>query len=351
MKAWQPITCLTVVMFGASACIPMGRGEAAPNVRLDPAVIVQEDGVTSRSESARPMVDLVVPKAVKVADAIYVVAPGDSLRSIGNKTGAGSEAIALANNLAKPFVVKVGQRLQIPGGRYHLVSAGETGIAIARAYGTRWEVLITLNQLEPPYVLRLGRRLKVPSGTDTANAVDATKARAQNFSVHIDEIFAGAVPVGGARDTTVQTGPGRVSATSAAPTATAMLPARVSGFIWPIVGAKLARRFGPYGEGRVNRGVDIAAPEGTAIRAVAEGVVVYAARDVALFDGLVLLRHAEGWTSAYGSAADLRVREGQAVRKGEVIGLVGPGQDQGPQLHFELRRNQIPVDPVRYLGL
>lgn len=97
--------------------------------------------------------------------------------------------------------------------------------------------------------------------------------------------------------------------------------------------------------------MDIAAPEGTAIRAVAEGVVVYAARDVALFDGLVLLRHAEGWTSAYGYAADLRVQEGQAVRKGEVIGLVGPGQDQGPQLHFELRRNQIPVDPVRYLGL
>src|SRR6218665_2747404 len=70
-----------------------------------------------------------------IAGTSYTVQPGDSLRSMSVKTGAGSEAIARANDIPPPFVIRVGQRLVIPGGRYHLVRDGETGIAIAVAYG------------------------------------------------------------------------------------------------------------------------------------------------------------------------------------------------------------------------
>jgi murein DD-endopeptidase MepM/ murein hydrolase activator NlpD len=290
-----------------------------------------------------------MPNALSVQDSLYVVVAGDTLRAIGNRTGAGSEAIASANGLTAPFTVKVGQRLKIPGGRYHQVASGEAGIAIARAYGTDWAALIRLNRLEPPYVLRIGQRLKLP--TDDSFALDVGRdfpvtnggavTRAQAFSVNIDELLAGTTP---AEDKGVSAAP------SSVPLGRNEVGLKLGGFIWPITNGRVARGFGPYGEGRVNRGIDIATQEGTEIRAAATGVVVYAARDVAIFDGLILLRHADGWTTAYGYAVDIRVREGQNIRKGEVIGLVGPGPDQGPQLHFELRKGQDPVDPLRYFG-
>ena len=71
----------------------------------------------------------------------YIVKPGDTLRGIANKTGAGSQIIARANGLEAPYVINPGQRLAIPGGRYHRISSGETGIAIARAYGVPGAIL------------------------------------------------------------------------------------------------------------------------------------------------------------------------------------------------------------------
>src|SRR3546814_3248775 len=76
----------------------------------------------------------VVPNARTIPESSYIVSPGDTLRGVGNSTGAGSEILAKANGLQPPYVIYPGQRLRVPGGRYHLVSDGETGIAIARAY-------------------------------------------------------------------------------------------------------------------------------------------------------------------------------------------------------------------------
>ncbi len=93
----------------------------------------------------------VVTDAVNVPSQSYVVVPGDTLRGIADKTGAGSEAIARANHIDQPFTVYTGQKLQIPGGRYHRVKRGESGIAIARAYGVPWHGIVDLNELEDPY--------------------------------------------------------------------------------------------------------------------------------------------------------------------------------------------------------
>ena len=82
---------------------------------------------------------------------------------LAEKTGAGSEAIARANRIEWPFVVRAGQRLAVPGGRYHQVKRGESGIAIARAYGVAWHTIVDLNQLEDPYILREGQRILLPS--------------------------------------------------------------------------------------------------------------------------------------------------------------------------------------------
>lgn len=111
----------------------------------------------------------VTPHAQQVQGGTYSVQSGDTLRGIGNKTGAGSEAIARANGLVEPWVIYPGQQLIIPGGTYHDVEAGETGIAIARAYQVQWADMVAANGLEEPYILRIGQKLRIPDGGGYAN--------------------------------------------------------------------------------------------------------------------------------------------------------------------------------------
>lgn len=274
---------------------------------------------------------VVRPTAREVTATSYVVAPGDTLRGIGNRTGAGSEAIAAANALEPPYTVRVGQRLIIPAGRYHEVLAGQSGIAIARAYGVSWAALIEENGLVEPYLLRVGQRLRLPASGAPARP-RSIEEQAQAFHLDIDGIMAGNQPASANRPTPAPApaaGPGR--------------------FAWPLTGP-LLQRFGPAGNGRVNNGINIAAARGTPVRASAPGVVTYAGSEIALFGGLILIDHGGGWTSAYGHLDRLDVAVGQSVRAGQTIGTTGEsGQVQEPQLHFELRRDTRPVDPLRQL--
>ena len=257
----------------------------------------------------------------------YVVQPGDTLRGIGNRTGAGSEAIAAANSLAAPYVLRTGQRLAIPGGRYHEVSAGETGIAIARAYGVGWSALVAENGLAEPYVLRVGQRLRLPGG---ATAPMTPEESAAAFTLDIDDIMTGSAPA-----------PVRPPAAAAAAVA--------NRFAWPLEG-RLLQRFGPAGGGRVNDGIKIAASLGAPVRAAAGGRIAYAGTDVPLLGGLILIEHTGGWISAYGHLDRVAVRNGDVVESGAIIATAGEsGQVREPQLHFELRQNRRPVDPLRQL--
>lgn len=273
--------------------------------------------------------------------------PGDTLRAIGAMTGAGSEGIAMENDLAPPYTLHPGQQLRIPAGRYHRVAAGETGIGIALAYGVDWGEVVTINALAEPYILRVGQRLRLPASARplTPEQVDVA-ARAAAFRLDIDDIMTGSQPALAAR-----TRPAAASAAPRAPVTTAIAPpAAFSGrFQWPLQG-KLIARFGPLAPGKVNDGINIAAARGTPIHAAAAGVVAYAGDQIAVYGGLILIDHGGGWMSAYGHAAKIDVQRGQAVKAGEVIGLAGAtGQVQSPQLHFQLRKNRIPVDPMKQL--
>jgi murein DD-endopeptidase MepM/ murein hydrolase activator NlpD len=275
----------------------------------------------------------------------YVVASGDTLRGIGNRTGAGSEAIAAANALEAPYTVRVGQRLVIPAGRYHEVLAGQSGIAIARAYGVSWASLIQENALVEPYVLRVGQRLRLPASGAPASP-RSIEDQAQAFHLDIEGIMAGNQPAGPA-----VTAAARPSAPATGPaTGPVTTPATGPGrFAWPLTGT-LLQRFGPAGNGRVNNGINIAAAPGTPVRAAAAGTVTYADDEIALFGGLILIDHGGGWSSTYAHLDQLSVTVGQSVRAGQVIGTSGEsGQVQQPQLHFEIRRDRRPVDPLRQL--
>ena len=269
----------------------------------------------------------------------YVVQPGDTLRGIGNRTGAGSEAIAAANSLTAPYVLRPGQRLSIPGGRFHEVTTGSTGIAIARAYGVSWSALIAENGLIEPYVLRVGQRLRLPSGAATAMTPEESAAA---FTLDIDDIVTGSAP---AADASVTDAP----ATAARPPAAAPAATGTARFVWPIEG-RLLQRFGPAGGGRVNDGIKIAASRGAPVRAAASGRIAYAGTEVPLLGGLILIEHAGGWISAYGHLDRVAVRNGDVVESGAIIAAAGEsGQAREPQLHFELRQNRRPVDPLRQL--
>lgn len=292
---------------------------------------------------ARP----VNPDARTVESSTYEVRPGDTLRGIAERTGAASEAIARANGLSAPFVIQPGQRLTIPGGRYHLVRAGETGIAIARAYGVDWSRIVTDNSLAEPYILRVGQRVLIPGGSSAERPVTAAE-RAAAFRLDIDDLVTGSEPAIASnqrpvRPTTTPAKPVPSVAQVAPPTSA---PGR---FVWPVRGSVIGR-FGPGRSGERNNGIKIAVPVGTPILAAADGVVAYAGSDVAAFGGLVILKHGSALTTVYGHASQLLVTRGQAVKKGQRIALSGAtGFAERPMLHFEVRQGRAPVNPSGYL--
>ena len=120
-------------------------------------------------------------------------------------------------------------------------------------------------------------------------------------------------------------------------------------FLWPVHGRILANYGLSNGETH-NQGIDIAAPLGTLVRAADAGTVAYAGSEVKGYGNLVLIKHANGWISAYAHLDDIVVQKGDTVSAGEVIAKVGDTGGVGePQLHFELRRGKKPVDPKEFL--
>jgi murein DD-endopeptidase MepM/ murein hydrolase activator NlpD len=120
-----------------------------------------------------------------------------------------------------------------------------------------------------------------------------------------------------------------------------------SGFIWPVNGV-LTSGFGPRW-GRMHEGIDIGAPSGTGIRAVAAGRIIYAGYNAGGYGNLTIIDHGNGLATAYAHQSAIYI-SGGSVSQGTVIGAVGStGSSTGPHLHFEVRVNGSPVDPLGYL--
>ena len=123
-----------------------------------------------------------------------------------------------------------------------------------------------------------------------------------------------------------------------------------AGARWPLRGRVLAS-YGVAADGTHNDGINIAASRGTPIEAVESGIVAYAGNELRGYGNLVLVKHANGWISAYAHCDELLVKKGDPVYRGKVIAKVGAtGGVSEPQLHFELRQGKRPVDPRGYLG-
>jgi murein DD-endopeptidase MepM/ murein hydrolase activator NlpD len=122
------------------------------------------------------------------------------------------------------------------------------------------------------------------------------------------------------------------------------------GFRWPVRGRVIAA-FGPKSNGVQNDGINLAVPEGTPIKAAEDGVVAYAGSELKGYGNLVLVRHSNGFVTAYAHASDILVKRGETVKRGQVIAHAGQtGNVTSPQLHFEIRKGATPVDPSQYLS-
>ncbi|MGA9487594.1 MAG: LysM peptidoglycan-binding domain-containing M23 family metallopeptidase, partial [Methylocella sp.] len=117
-------------------------------------------------------------------------------------------------------------------------------------------------------------------------------------------------------------------------------------FRWPARG-RIIQAFKSGG----NDGINIAVPEGTSVKAAESGVVAYAGNELKGYGNLILIRHPNGFVSAYANTGDIEVKRGETVKRGQTIAKSGQsGNVATPQLHFELRKGTTPVDPTQYLA-
>ena len=117
-------------------------------------------------------------------------------------------------------------------------------------------------------------------------------------------------------------------------------------FRWPARG-RIIQGFKPGG----NDGINIAVPEGTSVKAAESGVVAYAGNELKGYGNLILIRHPNGFVSAYANNGNIEVKRGETVKRGQTIAKSGQsGNVASPQLHFELRKGTKPVDPTQYLA-
>ncbi|MCE2510924.1 MAG: M23 family metallopeptidase [Alphaproteobacteria bacterium] len=244
------------------------------------------------------------------------VRKGDTVYGIARRHGADIRSLIDANGLKPPYLLRVGQRLNLPGQRTYRVVKGDTVYGISRKFGVDMRDLVQGNGMRSPYRITVGQTLYLPANGRLERAATASKVPRRSLA-----------------------------ASKVAPPP----PRGERNFLIPVKG-KVLSAFGPKADGLHNDGINIAAPSGTPVRAAENGVVVYVGRELRSFGNLLLIKHADGWMSAYGHMDKPLVKRGDIVKRGDPVAKVGKtGNVTTPQLHFELRRGSRAIDPTRYL--
>ena len=203
--------------------------------------------------------------------------------------------------------------------RRHVVAPGETVFRVAKAYGVSPEALAAANGIDDPRTVAAGQTLIIPE-PETASTSKEPPFPLKKENPATSE---------------------RVKRPSSDPSFRGDLD-------WPLRGVLYAR-FGRKGR-ELHDGIDLAAPLGTPIKAAQSGMVIYAGEQKG-YGLIAIIEHPNGLTTLYAHSRELRVRTGQKVHEGQVIATVGEsGRTTGPHLHFEVRKDGVPVDPLDHLG-
>lgn len=300
----------------------------------------------------------------------YTVVPGDTVYGIAQRLNVPVRSLIDANGLKPPYRLQPGQQLAMPGssGGTYDPDLAVTAPQPATTYGNNsagGDTDGTYTEAPPRVTTSTGGSIAMedlaPAAggsntaaqprTSTATAAPATTAA----PAATEEPGGGDVPlVPGVK-------PAAPSAATVAPPsgATAEAPevaaipdtAKTDGqFQWPLQG-KVISRFGAKIGGQHNDGINIAAHAGDKVLAAGSGVVAYSGNELKGFGNLLLIRHANGWITAYAHNQKLLVKKGDKVKSGQPIATVGAtGNVDSPQLHFEIRRGSDPVDPLQHLA-
>lgn len=239
----------------------------------------------------------------------YAVTDGDTLGSIARQFGLRTETLLASNGLTVRSILRVGQVLKIlpVDGVIYKIKPGDTVSKIAKTYDSDVSKILEMNGLGDGAALAAGTELILPDGRLPAPPPPKQPSR---IATNIKNIF---VP---------PPSPERSEGSS---------------MIWPTAARRITQYFGHYRGGSRHTGVDIAGPIGTAIYAADDGVVALSGWNSGGYGNMVLIDHGGGIYTRYGHASKLLVRAGDAVKRGDVIALIGStGHSTGPHLHFEV---------------
>jgi len=315
---------------------PRSRASYSPSRRVTSSSLAPIEGYGDTAPAKTPY--------RRSSNAVVVVRPGDTLLGVAREQGVDPVDLAELNSLDAPYGLTAGDELVLPENR------GTKRFATARRSPTRVAALKTVTPKarkirtvvipaeKPARKFTKVAHSKSKTGSERIKVAKATpqhlKRRIEKKPVRMASIERSAVkkkPVV-RRATTKQQGNGK------------------NQFRWPIRG-RVISEFGKQANGTKNDGINLSVPTGAAIVAAESGTVVYSGNQLKGFGNLVLIRHKNGWSTAYAHVSKMLVKKGQVVRRGQVIAKAGQtGSVSRPQLHFEIRRGTTPYDPRKILA-
>ena len=332
-------------------------------------------GLSSYAPPSRPIETTgSVPRSVAAVHSpsqgtTIIVGTSDTLEILARRYNVTPAAILQANGYKGPRVLSPGQQLIIPhsgtvamapamaapasrpavgASSVHVVNHGDTLVGIARRNHISAGELAKANGLEPGSKLRTGMKLTVPGKMAVAPAGQTVVAQPVSAPPATKMAVVTSDPQQKARlaqTTTIEEAPAIESPVKASE-ATGALPT----FRWPVRG-KVTLGYGAKTNGKANDGINVAVPEGTPVKAAEDGVVAYSGNELKGYGNLVLVRHSNGYVTAYAHASELLVKRGDTIKRGQIIAKSGQSGEVGsPQLHFEIRKGSTPVDPLQFLN-
>jgi murein DD-endopeptidase MepM/ murein hydrolase activator NlpD len=339
-------------------------------------------GLSSYAPPSRPIEATgSVPHSVAAVHPVQgttiIVGTSDTLEILARRYNVTPAAILQANGYKGPRVLSPGQQLIIPrpgavanvpatsapaskpvtvaaaAPTVHVVNHGDTLMGIARRNHITAGELAKANGLEPGAKLRIGMKLNVPAKASAALPATSQPIVAQAAPASVPPATKLAAVTTDpqqkarlAQTTNVEEAPAAEAPVIKATEATGALPT----FRWPVRG-KVITSYGAKTNGKSNDGINLAVPEGTPVKAAEDGVVAYSGNELKGYGNLVLIRHSNGYVTAYAHASELMVKRGDTIKRGQVIAKSGQSGEVGsPQLHFEIRKGSSPVDPLQFLN-
>ncbi|UVK81985.1 peptidoglycan DD-metalloendopeptidase family protein [Pseudomonas sichuanensis] len=264
---------------------------------------------------------------------VFALAMGTLLAGCSS-TGSSGARVVDRNNAAP-------KRPAVTSGQY-VVKPGDTLFSIAFRYGWDYKELAARNNIPPPYTIRPGQPIRFSSGAGGSTTVVTSSPSSSSKTTVIRR------PVG-TPPPPASNGKSATSASSSSSQTVAQVPAAeraVGGWTWPANGVLIGKF---ASNGSLNKGIDIAGDLGQPVFAAADGAVVYAGSGLRGYGELIIIKHSDTYVSAYGHNRRLLVREGQQVKAGQTIAEMGSTGTDRVKLHFEIRRQGKPVDPLQFL--